>query len=55
MEALREVPGDVVIRSMNALGRLADPDTIAAIAAFLLSPDASYPTGATVDASGGWM
>ncbi len=33
----------------------AEPDEIAAIAAFLLSPDASYLTGATVDASGGWM
>jgi len=37
---------------MNALGRLAEPDEIAAVAAFLLSPDASYLTGATVDASG---
>jgi len=40
---------------MNAIGRLAEPDEIAAIAAFLLSPDASYVTGATMDASGGWM
>ena len=53
--ALRDVPADAVIASMNAIGRLAQPDEIAAIAAFLLSPDASYLTGATVDASGGWM
>ncbi|HZE16261.1 MAG TPA: SDR family oxidoreductase, partial [Mycobacterium sp.] len=53
--ALRDVPAEVVIKSMNATGRLADPDEIAAIAAFLLSPDASYVTGATIDASGGWM
>ena len=53
--ALREVPPDAVIRSMNALGRLAEPDEIAGVAAFLLSDDASYVTGATVDASGGWM
>jgi hypothetical protein len=38
---------------MNVLGRLAEPDEIAAVAAFLLSPDASYITGATIDASGG--
>ena len=53
--ALRDVAADAVVTSMNAIGRLAEPDEIAAIAAFLLSPDASYVTGATVDASGGWM
>lgn len=53
--ALRDVAPDAVIKSMNAMGRLAEPDEIAAAAAFLLSPDASYITGATIDASGGWM
>jgi 3-oxoacyl-[acyl-carrier protein] reductase/tetrahydroxynaphthalene reductase len=53
--ALRGAPAEAVITSMNALGRLADPDEIAAVAGFLLSPDASYLTGATIDASGGWM
>ena len=53
--ALRDVPAAAVIASMNAIGRLAEPDEIAAVAAFLLSPDASYLTGATIDASGGWM
>jgi 3-oxoacyl-[acyl-carrier protein] reductase len=53
--ALREVDSAVVVKSMNALGRLAQPDEIASVAAFLLSPDASYLTGATIDASGGWM
>jgi 3-oxoacyl-[acyl-carrier protein] reductase len=53
--ALRDVPAAAVIASMNAIGRLAEPDEIATIAAFLLSPDASYLTGATIDASGGWM
>jgi 3-oxoacyl-[acyl-carrier protein] reductase len=53
--ALQDVAPDAVIASMSAIGRLAEPDEIAAIAAFLLSPDASYVTGATMDASGGWM
>jgi 3-oxoacyl-[acyl-carrier protein] reductase len=53
--ALRDVPAEAVVTSMNALGRLADPSEIAAIAGFLLAPDASYLTGATIDASGGWM
>jgi 3-oxoacyl-[acyl-carrier protein] reductase len=53
--ALRDVPGNAVIASMNAIGRMAEPGEIAAIAAFLLSPEASYLTGATIDASGGWM
>lgn len=53
--SLRDVPADAVVKSMNAIGRLAEPAEIAAIAAFLVSPDASYVTGATMDASGGWM
>jgi 3-oxoacyl-[acyl-carrier protein] reductase len=53
--ALRDVAAEAVTKSMNALGRLAEPDEIASVAAFLLSSDASYLTGATVDASGGWM
>jgi 3-oxoacyl-[acyl-carrier protein] reductase len=53
--ALRDVPPASVIEAMNALGRLAEPDEIATVAAFLLSSDASYLTGSTVDAAGGWM
>jgi 3-oxoacyl-[acyl-carrier protein] reductase len=53
--ALRDVPAEAVLKSMNALGRLAEPDEIAAVAAFLLSEDASYITGATIDAAGGWI
>ena len=53
--SLRDVPTETVIKSMNAIGRLAEPNEIAAAAAFLLSPDASHLTGATLDAAGGWM
>jgi 3-oxoacyl-[acyl-carrier protein] reductase len=53
--ALRDVPAEAVLKSMIATGRLAEPDEIAAVAAFLLSPDASYITGATIEASGGWF
>lgn len=53
--SLREVPPDAVFKSMNALGRMAEPDEIAAVATFLLSADASYITGAAIDAAGGWM
>ena len=47
--------GRILLRSMIPIGRVAEPDEIAAVAAFLLSPDASYVTGATIEASGGWF
>lgn len=54
--ALRGIaPPEAILKSVYALGRRAEPDEIASIAAFLLSPDASYLTGATIDASGGRM
>lgn len=52
--ALADVPFDALIRSMSALGRVAQPDEIAAVVAFLLSSDASYITGTTIEADGGW-
>ena len=39
--------------SRTPLGRVADPDEIASIAAFLASKDASYITGETIYADGG--
>ncbi len=54
MSITKDTHPSKVMRSMNAIGRLAEPDEIAAVAAFLLSSDASYLTGATLDASGGW-
>jgi 3-oxoacyl-[acyl-carrier protein] reductase len=53
--ALADVDPDAVVKSMNAIGRLAETDEIAAAVAFLLSEDASYVTGSTLDASGGWV
>jgi NAD(P)-dependent dehydrogenase (short-subunit alcohol dehydrogenase family) len=53
-QALADVPFDALIRSMSALGRLGQPDEIAAVVAFLLSSDASYITGTTIEADGGW-
>lgn len=41
------------IKQSIPLGRLADPDEIAAVAQFLASKEASFITGATIDANGG--
>ncbi|MET4429723.1 SDR family oxidoreductase [Mycolicibacterium sp. 624] len=52
--ALRGVSPDALVASMNAVGRLAEPDEIAAAVAFLLSQDATHLTGTTLDVAGGW-
>lgn len=42
------------IHQRTPLGRMAEPAEIAAVIAFLLSPQASYITGAVLPVDGGW-
>ncbi|MBX5491332.1 MAG: SDR family oxidoreductase [Chloroflexi bacterium] len=42
------------IERETALGRIAEPDDIAAVIGFLCTPDARHITGATIDVNGGY-
>ncbi|MFD3558221.1 SDR family NAD(P)-dependent oxidoreductase [Streptomyces sp. NPDC058686] len=44
-----------VIRTASSLGRMAQPAEIAAVVSFLVSDDASFITGRTIQADGGWF
>jgi 3alpha(or 20beta)-hydroxysteroid dehydrogenase len=50
-------PPENVVRIVNEtvpLGRMAQPSEVAQVAAFLLSDNASYVTGASINVDGGW-
>jgi NAD(P)-dependent dehydrogenase (short-subunit alcohol dehydrogenase family) len=42
------------VRGQTPMGRIAQPEEIAGLAAFLASDDASYITGANIPVDGGW-
>jgi NAD(P)-dependent dehydrogenase (short-subunit alcohol dehydrogenase family) len=54
-EMMRAVPADILERMIKGIPsqRLADPDEIASIVAFLSTEDSSWISGQTIFASGG--
>lgn len=44
-----------LIRTASSLGRMAQPSEIAAVVSFLVSDDASFITGRTIEVDGGWF
>lgn len=53
LTAATSVQGEQLLLSRTPIGRIGEPQEIAAIAAFLASDDASYITGQTIYADGG--
>jgi NAD(P)-dependent dehydrogenase (short-subunit alcohol dehydrogenase family) len=50
-------PGEMLAKRAAEipLGRIGKPEDVAGVAAFLVSPDASYITGETIIVAGGWV
>lgn len=53
VDALLTAEKEAAFTKMTPVGRLAEPDDIAGVIAFLSSEDAGYITGATLDVNGG--
>ncbi|MDF5726825.1 MAG: SDR family oxidoreductase [Rhizonema sp. PD38] len=53
--ALSDLPPEIIMKTNTSLQRLAQPEEIAAVVAFLVSEDAAYITGSTVAIDGGQL